>query len=564
VRRTLLLIVVLLVNGGLLWHFHDRYWYPTDDGLYSHIAERLLNGEVLNRDIQDIHPGYIHFVHAFAFRVFGTDLVSLRYPLILAGLAQAALAFAILRRRGYLVGVAGSIATTALGIIQFVDPTANWYCLSLSVFLAWWMVSLPLRHPARLLGAGILLGVLTLFRQLSGVWVAMGLLVVVLLELPGPARGRELVAGRALLATIAAGIGGYLVLNRSLEPGGLLLIAVWPIAILVWTFTTLRGRNEQVVSAVGQIGAGFAIAAAPLVLYHLYHHSFRIWIADTVLAASGETQMPFFSGGWYGALPIAALYQVISSHDAAKVVNGLYWAVLPVLSAVNGIVILRQLRKEVLPSELALPILAAFYAFVSLYLEGALYLYYSVGLTFLAVIWLSANGSWMRQSVWAAAAVAVSVVAIAFHAGQKWQRTPVQILEGQRVSAAWTGDGAGLARCSLRLEAADREIYGQFVSLIQSKSRRDESIFALPNDAELYFLADRRNPFRFYNSALGIRSKGDLRAVLHELVMHPPRIITFRPDDKYNNDMTRQIMDVVRSHYVRVDLIDGTEIYQYP
>jgi sterol desaturase/sphingolipid hydroxylase (fatty acid hydroxylase superfamily) len=24
-----------LLNGLLLWHFHDRYWYPTDDGFYA-------------------------------------------------------------------------------------------------------------------------------------------------------------------------------------------------------------------------------------------------------------------------------------------------------------------------------------------------------------------------------------------------------------------------------------------------------------------------------------------------------------------------------------------------
>ena len=79
-----LFFVSAIVNSLLLWHFHDRYFYPTDDGFYAHIAERLLNGAVLHLDVQDIHPGYIHFVHAAAFRLFGMDIVSLRYPLMLA------------------------------------------------------------------------------------------------------------------------------------------------------------------------------------------------------------------------------------------------------------------------------------------------------------------------------------------------------------------------------------------------------------------------------------------------------------------------------------------------
>jgi hypothetical protein len=95
--RPILFLVSLLLNAALLWHFHDRYWYPTDDGFYAHIAERLLDGEVLNRDIQDIHPGYINFLHATAFRLFGLDIVSLRYPLVLASLLLCGFTFAVSR-----------------------------------------------------------------------------------------------------------------------------------------------------------------------------------------------------------------------------------------------------------------------------------------------------------------------------------------------------------------------------------------------------------------------------------------------------------------------------------
>jgi hypothetical protein len=163
-----------------------------------------------------------------------------------------------------------------------------------------------------------------------------------------------------------------------------------------------------------------------------------------------------------------------------------------------------------------------------------------------------------------AAAAAVSAVAIAFHAGQSWQRSPHDILAGRRVSDVWTQGGGGLPRCSLRLTGTDRAAYGQFVAVIDSNSREDESIFVLPNDAELYFLANRRNPFRFYNSALGMRSPEELRDVVRELLDRPPRLVMFRPNDKYNNEMTSQVMDVVRSHYVRVGVIDGREIYQHP
>ena len=158
-----------LVNLWLLYYFHNRYWYPTDDGLYAHIAERLLSGEVLNADIQDVHPGYVHFVHALAFKLFGLDLVSLRYPLMAAAFAQACVGYALLSRRDHVIAACGAIAATSLGVVQFVDPTPNWYSLAISMMLAYWMMRLPVSHPYRLVGAGCLLGISTLFRQPSGV-----------------------------------------------------------------------------------------------------------------------------------------------------------------------------------------------------------------------------------------------------------------------------------------------------------------------------------------------------------------------------------------------------------
>src|SRR5258706_1013078 len=113
-----LFLAASLVNLLLLWHFHDRYWYPTDDGFHAHVAQRFSSGEVLNLDVQDIHPGYIHFLHAAAFRLFGLDMVSLRYPLILAAFLQTGFVYALLQRRDIALAVFGSIAITARGGIH--------------------------------------------------------------------------------------------------------------------------------------------------------------------------------------------------------------------------------------------------------------------------------------------------------------------------------------------------------------------------------------------------------------------------------------------------------------
>lgn len=555
-------LAVSILNAGVLWHFHDRYWYPTDDGLYANIAERLLSGEILNVDVQDIHPGYLHFLHVAAFRMFGIDMVSLRYPLVLAGFVQACLVYALLRRRDILLAALASLATTAFGVIQFVDPTPNWYCPLFVVALACWLAWLPPGHRARLTGAGLLLGLLTLFRQLSGVWVAMAVVVLVLLE--GHDRNRERGGwlSRGLLVVMLAALVGYQILSPETGPGGVVLIAVWPMAILVWMLVNVRTGDGAAAAALAQLALGAAVSALPLALYHGVHHSFGGFINDTVLAAFGETQMPFFGHGWFGVLPLAGFYQAVSYADPAKIANGLYWTVLPLVSVANGLFILNRLHRHRQVEGLVLPILAAFYALVSLYLQGPLYLYYGVGLSLVAVLWSSAAGPRPQRIAWAAVAAGVSLVAVIFHAGQSRFRTPTEILEGHRDTATWAAGTGGLARASLRLQEDDRETYGRLVSLIQTQSGNDETILALPNDAELYFLAERRNPVRFYNSALGVRTPAELSEVMQQLRALPPRLVLFRPNDKYNTHCSSAIMDVVRTTYARIDTIDGLEIYR--
>jgi len=72
------LVLTAAANAVLLWFFHNRFWYAPDEGNYAHVAQRVVSGEVLNLNVQDIHPGYINFVNAAALRVFGLDLLSLR------------------------------------------------------------------------------------------------------------------------------------------------------------------------------------------------------------------------------------------------------------------------------------------------------------------------------------------------------------------------------------------------------------------------------------------------------------------------------------------------------
>jgi hypothetical protein len=214
-----------------------------------------------------------------AFRGFGIDLVSLRYPLILVGLVQSCVVFLLLETRGRAIATIGSLAATALGIPQFVDPNPNWYCLCLCFVLAGWLRWQPEDQPSRLIGAGFLAGLLTLFRHLTGVWVTMALFSLALLEYSprDRASGRNTLLARALLLTMLAGLSWYLVYSPETEPGGLVLMAAWPAAILLWLLVHVQAGNRSVLSIIGRVALGAGAAAAPLALYLAVHGALTLW-----------------------------------------------------------------------------------------------------------------------------------------------------------------------------------------------------------------------------------------------------------------------------------------------
>lgn len=560
-RLWLAFATVCASNLALLWFFHNRYWYPTDDGFYAHIAQRLLSGEALNRDIQDIHPGYIHFVHALALRVFGPDLVSLRYPMVAAAFIQAIVVFVLLRRRGLWLAVAAAFATNALGIVQFMSPNAHWYCLPMAIGLAWWLIAIP-HGRSRLIGAGVILGTLTLFRHLTGVWVAMAVILLALLERSTDGRGRQLVLMRAQIVIMLAAVVGYLYWSPDTDPGGLILMGIWPIAVLGWMLVNGRTRNRDVAAVVGQLLAGTFVPTIPFVLYHVLNGSTSVLIHDLVVVAGAESRLDIFGQGWFTLLPLAALHQALTSFDLVLIVNGLYWTILPAISLVNGVLVVGALRRGADARTLALPVIAVFYAMVAMFYAGPLYLSYVVGLGLLGVMWQLPGKAPLFRSVSTAVAVVLSVIAVIFHAGQTRERTPVQILRGDRVTTFGALEDCGLPRCSLMIGASDVVAYGGLVNTIEEETAPGEFILALPNDAELYFLPGRRNPTRFYNASQGLTTPQLRREVEQALQQRPPRLVIFRPDDKYNTPETAALMDAVRRSYTFLGEKHGAEFYR--
>ncbi len=166
-----LFLLVWLVSAVYVFPFRLRGWIPTDEGAFSHAAERVLNGEMPHRDFPEIYTGGLTYWNALAFRVFGLRLTSLRLAVFLCFLAFVPAVFAIASRFGspLLAGLITLLAV-AWSLPNYFAGSVSWY----NLFLATWGTLALLRHVETgrrrwLFLAGVLAGVSCLFKVIGAV-----------------------------------------------------------------------------------------------------------------------------------------------------------------------------------------------------------------------------------------------------------------------------------------------------------------------------------------------------------------------------------------------------------
>jgi hypothetical protein len=158
-------------------------------------------------------------------------------------------------------------------------------------------------------------------------------------------------------------------------------------------------------------------------------------------------------------------------------------------------------------------------------------------------------------------ATALAGIGVYFHAGQPSSRSMTDVLQGHRAGSL---RASALPHCSLKVDPEESGRYAAVVDVIQQRVPEHDAILAIPSNAELYFLSGRRNPFRFYNTALGVRDEAAVEAVERVLRESPPKLITFNAADKYNTRASLQIMDVVKQRYVLLGRYEPFDVYVLP
>ena len=552
------LLFVSVFNAVVLVYFHDRFWWPPDEGVYAHTAERMLNGEVLNKDVEEIHTGYIHFIHVASFAAFGTRLVSMRYPLVIVGFLQSLLMFLIFAPRNLLVAVVVAVCATAFGVIQFLNPQPSWYCLLFVTAIAFCLTRMRDRKWT-ILAVGFLIGLIFFFRQITGVFAAMGVLFYLLTERTNEALGEHTAVARGLIALMLLGTVVYLIATSN--GSGWVLIGIWPVFLLGESVLRhAKTPNKTSLEIVAKLGIGFFASAVPIVVYHLANRSLSTFVDDTVFRALDIQQLAYLKLANFVAQQGYAARTLFQFRSFQEVVNGFFWLVLPLTTIIAGAVAVKRFAKSRSSTDVGpLPILAVFYALVALFQQIPIYFFYMFPMTIGALFWLSLNAKRRTVVTMVCIGLAFSAIAFRYQAAQPVTRSLAGIIRGDRVAFV---PADTIKRAGLWVEPQSLETYTALINAIQADSQPNETIFVLPYNSELYFLAERRNPFRFWNTAVGIRPGAEEQHVMNVLRNTPPRVLVIAPGDRNNTTTSEAITAYAREHYSLVQTIGNFEIYR--
>jgi len=512
----------------------DRSAVPMDEGQLLAIAGRLLDGEVLYRDIYTgIFPG-VYYGTALLFRVFGEDAIVTRWAQLVLNAAVAGCLWSLGRR------VMGRLwATLApalyLGLVAFAFPTLTMVNYSsLSLALALFALCFLLRHmeSGRLSDAvvcGALIGACGIVKQNFGALALLALgigLVWARRELPDGRRA----AWAAGLALLASGAAMGLAMLLALASVGAASDFVHQTLVVIYE-SQLEAFNDPVPPILGphpENDSRFLFLYTPSALFN-YLMRGEPFFGLEVSAALRSASIRLVYGGALACLAAGALLLWLERRDESRERRRATRAVV-----VFAIVMFPGIFPLAIWSHLALllPPVLLLPGLLGQRLEERM-----------------SPGSPARRA-WRAGYAALGLCSLLILA-----RVSLDLRR-------WYDQPLGIARASLFVDERLKVLLRGGTRFLGRCASPEEPVFVAPHMAILYFLADRRNPTPYDlvipGDVNGAEIVARLEASATRCVLYSPEMYPeFAPFDELFPEVARLLEDSFRR--VVVIQAPGTE-----
>jgi hypothetical protein len=180
----LALVLVLAASLGYVWILLDRGWIPHDEGMLGESALRVLRGELPHRDFDEAYTGGLSYLNAFAFGLFGEQLLAMRYLIYAVFAAWVPLVYYLASRFvGPLAAAGVTLTSVAWSFPNYPAAMPSWYNLFLATAsIAALFRFLETQRARWLAVAGLLAGLSILVKIVGLYLVAATLFFFVFME----------------------------------------------------------------------------------------------------------------------------------------------------------------------------------------------------------------------------------------------------------------------------------------------------------------------------------------------------------------------------------------------
>lgn len=555
---SVLLILSTLITIAMLLSTYNTQWYSPDDGAFALFGERILQGEILNLDFHSVHAGYINFLNAALLYIFGNNIASLRIFLVILSIIQSVIMFKLFKPLGLYRSFTAAIVISSLSFVQYSTVAPSWYVLFMLISLIYYLQNVSELTRYRMSVIGFSLMTIFLFRQLSGIIAGIGVVSYILYKEHSDIRFKKSIISKILFLIMFLGLAGYLFMTINIST--IILFGACPLLILLIGILRVKVENNRVLIILRDLILGGMVSILPLLIYHLYNGSLTSWYNDTVISALYITDLAPAQSIAYLDYIIYSIRSIVIIGDFRAFFFGFLLISLILASPLLGILqtsILIENSKSKGTID-PLPLIASFFVLVSVFHQITIYLFYSIGLTFCGLLWISKNGNEKTKLFFGYSCALIAVAVYFYNATVPLGQSMINLMtgKGEQNEIVYLG-----GKVNLSVPKSDKEKYEKIINIVEQNVSADETIFAFPNNSEIYYITDRKNPTRFYNTTIGTYNADELQKLISWINITAPKVIFFNPTDKYVNGGALAIADVVKQNYQKIDQVDEIEVY---